>query len=74
MSKAVRMSSRDAAFGLIGVELGAAIGLLGFSTTVLAPVGLAAAGGLAGLGASRARHVLIRRWLRAQLRAGRPLR
>ena len=68
------MASRDAAIALIGVELGAAIGLLGFSTTVLAPVGLAAAGGLVGLGASRARQLLIRRWLREQLRAARPLR
>lgn len=60
--------------GLIGAEAGAALGLLGFASTLLAPLGLAALGAAAGalgaLGLKGARHALARRWLRAQLRAG----
>jgi uncharacterized integral membrane protein len=58
--------------GLIGAQLGAAIGLLFFGATPLAPLGLAAAGAVAGAivtaGLGGARRGLVRRGIRRQLR------
>jgi hypothetical protein len=65
------METRDIAAILIGVEVGLVIGLLGFGTTLLAPLGIGVLGAAAGLGVRRARQGLIRRALRSQLRAAR---
>jgi hypothetical protein len=64
-----RMETRDIAATLIGLEAGLAIGLLAFGTTLLAPMGLALLGAVAGLAIRRGRLKLIRRALRSQLRA-----
>jgi hypothetical protein len=70
-----RRARREIVAVLIGAEAGAAVGLLAFGSTPLAPLALAAvgagAGPLAALGLRRARHALVRRWVRGQLRATR---
>jgi hypothetical protein len=66
-----RRARRDVVAAIIGAEAGAGIGLLAFGATLLAPLGLAALGAAAGVGLVGARHVMIRRWLRSQLRAAR---
>ena len=66
-----RMETRDIAATLIGVEVGLGIGLLAFGTTLLAPMGMALVGAVAGLAVRRGRLQLIRRALRSQLRAAR---
>lgn len=60
---------REVVAALIGAEAGAAIGLLVVGGTPIAPLGLAAVGAGLGAGAVTIRQLLIRRWLRAQLRA-----
>jgi hypothetical protein len=60
--------SRELVGAIIGAEAGAAIGLLALGASPLAPLGLAALGAGIGSGAVRARQVLIRRWVRQQLR------
>jgi hypothetical protein len=65
------MQPRDVAATLIGLEAGLGIGLLGFGTTLLAPVGMALLGAVVGLAVRKGRLQLIRRALRAQLRATR---
>ena len=65
------METRDIAATLIGLEAGLGIGLLAFGTTLLAPMGMAILGAVVGLVVSRGRLQLIRRALRAQLRAAR---
>jgi hypothetical protein len=62
---------REIVAGIIGAEAGAGIGLLALGGTLLAPIGLAAVGAGLGAGVMSLRHVLIRRWLRSQLRAAR---
>jgi hypothetical protein len=62
---------REIVAGLIGAEAGAAVGLLALGGTLLAPLGLAVVGAVAGAGVASLRGVLIRRWLREQLRAAR---
>jgi hypothetical protein len=64
-----RMETRDIAAVLIGLEVGLAIGLLAFGTTLLAPMGLGLLGAVVGFGVRRGRLQLIRRALRSQLRA-----
>jgi hypothetical protein len=71
MKKAPRMQPRDFAATLIGLEAGLGIGLLGFGTTLLAPMGMALLGAVVGLAVRKGRLQLIRRALRAQLRATR---
>ena len=66
-----RRARREVAGAIIGAEAGAGIGLLVFGTTMLAPLGLAVLGAAAGFGYMSARHALLRRWLRSQLRAAR---
>jgi hypothetical protein len=70
-----RNAPRVVVAGLIGAELGAAIGLLFFGATPLAPLGLAAAGAVTGpivtAGLGRAHRGLVRRGIRRQLRRGR---
>jgi hypothetical protein len=62
---------REIAAALIGAEVGAGFGLLALGGTLLAPLGLAVLGAAAGAGVASLRGVLIRRWLRDQLRADR---
>ena len=66
-----RMETRDIAAALIGLEVGLGIGLLAFGTTLLAPVWIAVLGAVVGLAVRKGRLQLIRRALRAQLRAAR---
>jgi hypothetical protein len=70
-TKPARMETRDAAATLIGLEAGLGIGLLVFGTTLLAPMGMGILGAVVGLGIRRGRLQLIRRALRAQIRAAR---
>ena len=65
------METRDVAAVLIGLEVGLGIGLFAFGTTLLAPMGIALLGALAGFAVRRGRLQLIRRALRSQLRAAR---
>ena len=62
---------REIVAALIGAEAGAGVGLLVLGGTLLAPLGLAVFGAVAGAGVAGLRGVLIRRWLREQLRAAR---
>ena len=57
--------------GIIGAEAGAGIGLLAAGATLFAPLGLAAVGAVVGVVVVSLRRMLIRRWLRSQLRAAR---
>ena len=66
-----RRVRRDVVAAIIGAEAGIAIGVFAVGGTPLAPLGLAALGAGAGAGFVHARHRLIRRWLRSQLRAAR---
>ena len=66
-----RRVRREIVAALIGAEIGVAAGLLAIGSTPLAPLGLAALGAVLGVGVVRVRMVLIRRWLRSQLRAAR---
>ena len=66
-----RRARREVVAGIIGAEAGAGIGLVAAGATPLAPLGLAVLGAVAGVGAMSLRHVLIRRWLRSQMRAAR---
>jgi hypothetical protein len=65
------METRDIAALLIGLEVGLGIGLVAFGTTLLAPMGMALLGAVAGLAVRKGRLQLIRRALRSQLRAAR---
>ena len=65
------METRDVAAVLIGLEVGLGIGLLGFGTTLLAPMGIALLGAGVGFAVRRGKLQLIRRALRSQLRAAR---
>jgi hypothetical protein len=64
-----RPARREVVAAIIGAEAGAGIGLIAMGATVLAPIGLAVVGAALGAGLMSVRHVLIRRWLRSQLRA-----
>jgi len=62
---------RDIVAAIIGAEAGIGIGLLLVGGTVLAPLGFGVLGAGIGAGAVHARNLLVRRWLRGQLRAAR---
>jgi hypothetical protein len=62
---------REIVAAIIGAEAGIGLGLLLVGGTVLAPLGFGVLGAGIGAGALHARHLLVRRWLRAQLRAAR---
>jgi hypothetical protein len=64
-----RRARREIVAGIIGAEAGAGIGLIVMGATPLAPIGLAVVGAALGAGFMSLRHLLIRRWLRSQLRA-----
>ena len=70
-TKPARMETRDIAAVLIGLEAGLGIGLLAFGTTLLAPMWMGLLGAAVGFAIRRGRLQLIRRALRAQLRAAR---
>jgi hypothetical protein len=62
---------REVVAAIIGAEAGIGVGLLVAGGTVLAPLAFGAVGaGMAAAGV-HTRHLLVRRWLRAQLRAAR---
>jgi type II secretory pathway pseudopilin PulG len=65
------METRDIAAVLIGLEVGLAIGLLAFGTTLLAPMWMGVLGAVVGLAIRKGRLKLIRRALRSHLRAAR---
>jgi hypothetical protein len=56
---------------IIGAEAGIGVGLLVAGGTVLAPLAFGAVGAGMAAAAVHTRHLLVRRWLRAQLRAAR---
>jgi hypothetical protein len=62
---------REVVAAIIGAEAGIGIGVLVVGGTVLAPLAFGALGAGIGAGAVHARNLLVRRWLRAQLRAAR---
>jgi hypothetical protein len=64
-----RRARREIVAGIIGAEAGVAIGLIAVGATPLAPLGLAVIGAALGAGLMSLRRLLIRRWLRSQLRA-----
>jgi hypothetical protein len=64
-----RRARREVVAGIIGAEAGAGIGLIALGSTPFAPIGLAFVGAALGAGLMSVRHVLIRRWVRSQLRA-----
>jgi hypothetical protein len=66
-----KKAPRELVAAIIGAEAGTGLGLLLFGTTPLAPLGLAALGAAIGAGAMHMRTMLVRRWLRAQLRGAR---
>jgi hypothetical protein len=66
-----RRARREIVAALIGAEAGAGLGLLAMGATLFAPLLFALFGAGVGVGVIRVRHVLIRRWLRSQLRAAR---
>jgi hypothetical protein len=66
-----RRARREIVAALIGAEAGAGLGLLVMGATLFAPLLFALLGAGVGVGVIRVRHVLIRRWLRSQLRAAR---
>jgi uncharacterized integral membrane protein len=71
-----KRAPRPVVAALIGAEAGAALGLVFLGGTVFAPLGLAAAGAVAGAlalaGVLRVRRGLVRRGIRQQLREGHP--
>ncbi len=64
-----RPARREVVAAIIGAEAGAGIGLIAVGTTPFAPIGLAAVGAVLGAALMSVRHVMIRRWVRSQLRA-----
>jgi hypothetical protein len=66
-----RRAPRDIVAAIIGAQVGIALGVLLVGGTVLAPLGFGLLGAGIGAGAVRTRNLLVRRWLRAQLRAAR---
>ena len=64
-----RRARREVVAGIIGAEAGVAIGLVAVGATPFAPIAMAAVGAALGAGVMSLRHVLIRRWVRSQLRA-----
>ena len=59
---------REIVAAIIGAEAGIGIGLVAVGGITLAPLALGVAGAAVGAGAVLARNLMVRRWLRAQLR------
>jgi hypothetical protein len=66
-----KKAPREKVAAIIGAEVGIGLGVLLAGGTVLAPIGFGIVGAGVGAGAVHARQLLVRRWLRAQLRAAR---
>ena len=66
-----KRAPREVVAAIIGAEAGTGIGLFLVGGTPFAPLALAAIGAAIGAGAVHMRNTLLRRWLRAQLRAAR---
>ena len=62
---------RELVAAIIGAEAGIGIGLLLVGGTTLAPLGFGAVGAGFAAGGVLTRNLLVRRWLRAQLRGAR---
>jgi hypothetical protein len=62
---------REVVAAIIGAEAGIGVGLLVVGDTVLAPLAFGAVAAGIAAAAVHTRHLLVRRWLRAQLRAAR---
>jgi hypothetical protein len=62
---------REVVGAIIGAEAGIGVGLLVVGGTVLAPLAFGVLGAGIGAAAMHTRHLLVRRWLRAQLRGAR---
>jgi hypothetical protein len=62
---------RELVAAIIGAEVGIGLGLLVVGGTVLAPLGFGVLGAGIGAGGVHTRNLLVRRWLRSQLRAAR---
>jgi hypothetical protein len=66
--RAQQRAPRDKVAAIIGAEVGIGVGLFAAGGIPLAPLALGAVGAAVGFGAVRARNLMVRRWLRAQLR------
>jgi len=66
-----KRAPREAVAAIIGAEVGIGLGVLMAGGTVLAPIGFGVVGAGIAAGAVHTRHLLVRRWLRAQLRGAR---
>jgi hypothetical protein len=62
---------RELVAAIIGAEAGIGLGLLLVGGTTLAPLGLGIAAAGIAAAAVHTRNLLVRRWLRAQLRGAR---
>jgi hypothetical protein len=63
-----KRAPREVVAAIIGAEVGIGIGLFAVGGTTLAPLALGVAGAAVGAGAIHTRNLMLRRWLRAQLR------
>ena len=66
-----KRAPREAVAAIIGAEVGIGLGVLLAGGTVLAPLGFGVVGAGICAGAVHTRNLLVRRWLRAQLRGAR---
>jgi hypothetical protein len=66
-----KRAPREAVAAIIGAEVGIGLGVLMAGGTPLAPIGFGLVGAGIGAGAIHTRNLLMRRWLRAQLRGAR---
>jgi hypothetical protein len=66
-----RKAPREVVAAIIGAEAGIGIGLFVVGGTPLAPLALGVVGAALAAGTVHARNLLLRRWLRAQLRGAR---
>jgi hypothetical protein len=66
-----RHARREVVGAIIGAEAGAFIGLFAAGGLTLAPIGTAAMGAAIGAAVMHARHTVVRRRIRSQLRAAR---
>jgi hypothetical protein len=66
-----KRAPRELVAAILGAEVGTGIGLFLVGGTPLAPLALAALGAAVAAGAVHMRTMLLRRWLRAQVRGAR---
>lgn len=68
MPHSPQRARREVVAAIIGAEAGIGIGLFVVGGTTLAPLALGVAGAAIGAGGVHVRNLMLRRWLRAQLR------